>query len=355
MSHSAQSKDPFFSLPVEITEDVLIASEPQGVARLSQCSKHLYNIVNRTEDNHIWRSLFLNIFDHPQNALYSSRSNTSPGIRWKAELKRRIQAQNIIRSTTEQPNDTWGPGMRSRYKWWASEVIDAYDICAEIIREATPAVSTHYTSVASTSSSVVEKSTESNNIEWMDLLLRTNPNFLWPPAAPLRQSSLGDLVEPVPPKVPEPDNSLGQYFTNSPSRARLRAHFGVSSFETACTPFDSTRLVARMYVYDLRNYRPETLYGPWSVDEAKPGSVTANWIHINHILTVIVGNLDEYRSHIEIKEIDPPTGLEHTRSHSAPGWEKRAERDWAGVEGTWKRIICFMDYTDLDGMSRNAC
>jgi len=38
-------------------------------------------------------------------------------------------------------------------------------------------------------------------------------------------------------------------------------------------------------------------------------------------------------------------GLQAIRAYSAPG--AAPGLDWAGVEGTWRRYVCFMDYRDL--------
>ena len=40
----------------------------------------------------------------------------------------------------------------------------------------------------------------------------------------------------------------------------------------------------------------------------------------------------------------PPVTLDAIRAYSAPGSQNRKDYDWAGVEGTWRRYVCFMDY-----------
>lgn len=324
----AQPRDPFTSLPVEITEDVLVASEARGVARLSQCSKQLYNIVNRLGDNHIWRSLFLDLFDDPRNSAFAV-ADSMHEFDWKVEFQRRVKAWNVIRST--ERNDVWESSMKGPHAGWAHEVIGAYDVCANIIKDIAPASTEAETS---------------RNVEWLQSILMSNLDFLWPPL-PNEDSYSEEFESSF--LTPATDKTISLFLNNSPSRARLRAHVGVTPSEIAQIPFDNTRLVARAYVYDLRNYKPETFYGPWRIDDANPGSITANWVHVSHLMTVIMGNVDEYRGHLGNMEIDPPTGLENARAYSAPGWAKRPDGDWAGVAGTWRRIVCFMDYNDLDG------
>jgi hypothetical protein len=98
---------------------------------------------------------------------------------------------------------------------------------------------------------------------------------------------------------------------------------------------ESLRVRSRCAVYDLRHYRCETQYGPY----LKGGAV--NWMHAEAIINVIQMNLQE--THLWV-DTHPPVGLEATRTYSVTGAANRAPADWACIEGTWRRFVCFMDY-----------
>ncbi|PBL00933.1 hypothetical protein ARMGADRAFT_1160200 [Armillaria gallica] len=91
---------------------------------------------------------------------------------------------------------------------------------------------------------------------------------------------------------------------------------------------------SRCFAYDLRNYNMGNNWGPYLRD----GSV--NWLHVQHLMTVIWANLADLPE--RWKNVRPSVGLEATRAFSAP--DIASQRDWAGVEGTWRRYVCFMDY-----------
>jgi len=57
--------------------------------------------------------------------------------------------------------------------------------------------------------------------------------------------------------------------------------------------------------------------------------------------------MEEFIARGRFDDLAAPSGYEKTAPYSAPGWNNRASGDWAGVEGTWKRVISFMDYRDL--------
>ncbi|KAK1226408.1 hypothetical protein PQX77_010619 [Marasmius sp. AFHP31] len=101
------------------------------------------------------------------------------------------------------------------------------------------------------------------------------------------------------------------------------------------------RTNSRFYVYDLQNYHIENGWAPFIT-----GSSTANWVHINHLIHVVLMNLREIPA---LWGRRPPLGLEASRAYSAPGLGHSKVEDWAGVEGLWRRYVCFMDYRDLYG------
>ncbi|KAJ7225896.1 hypothetical protein GGX14DRAFT_422797 [Mycena pura] len=147
----------------------------------------------------------------------------------------------------------------------------------------------------------------SNNVEWLDNVLR-NTDILESPFLP-SEAQFGD---------------------------RLKTCMALSlkeETEDNVEELRDLRTRSRCFVYDLQNYHVGNHWGPFHLD----GEV--NWIHMNHIINVVTSNLRE------CPEPLPPHGLEATRAHSAPG--PYSADDWAGVEGTWQRYVCFMDYRAL--------
>jgi hypothetical protein len=89
-------------------------------------------------------------------------------------------------------------------------------------------------------------------------------------------------------------------------------------------------------VYDLGNYRRDNDYGPFL------GRGQINWVQAEAIVNVIQTNLMDLRDIWMDRR--PPVGLEATRAYSVAGARNRLSVDWACVEGTWRRFVCFMDY-----------
>ncbi|KAJ7630586.1 hypothetical protein FB45DRAFT_915944 [Roridomyces roridus] len=123
---------------------------------------------------------------------------------------------------------------------------------------------------------------------------------------------------------------------------RLKAYMGLSltpDTEDNLEQLRTTRTHSRCAVYDLRNYHRGNRWGPYMTD----GSI--NWSRVEQLINVVETNLREQQiEHPSIPFPRPPVGLQAIRPHSAPGDFSGA--DWAGVEGTWRRYVCFMDYRD---------
>ncbi|KAJ7693683.1 hypothetical protein B0H17DRAFT_1199789 [Mycena rosella] len=121
---------------------------------------------------------------------------------------------------------------------------------------------------------------------------------------------------------------------------RLKAYMALSLKEDTEDDLEELRAIrtrSRCFVYDLRNYQAHNNWGPYLSN----GKV--NWTHVEAIVNVVETNLREQPSEDIIPR--PPFGLQAIRARSAPG--DYTGPDWAGVEGTWQRYVCFMDYRDL--------
>ncbi|KAG9037803.1 hypothetical protein FRB95_004090 [Tulasnella sp. JGI-2019a] len=184
---------------------------------------------------------------------------------------------------------------------------------------------------------------------------------------------------------------------------RLRSMLHPASESTSSSPLSllrnkgrvNLRTAARSYAYDLRMYSKFNLWGPLLRDPKQlPLSddddyhYIARWRHLECLMMVVTFNIEEERMSMAggtlaflLSTPSPPMHPDSLRPWSAPGFAKqladKIERerslradvlccpstcsdppamsesgwpdwnDWAGVEGRWKRIICFMDYRDL--------
>ena len=130
-------------------------------------------------------------------------------------------------------------------------------------------------------------------------------------------------------------------------RSRLRAYIALShenSFDAAsCARMERLRRASRTFVYDMRKYRRETLWGPFrTADDER--TVLVDWEHVEHILNVVglklrevpLARLGFYKQSL--------FHLDALRADSIVGVSELPEEDWAGVTGRWRRFVCFMDY-----------
>ena len=89
-------------------------------------------------------------------------------------------------------------------------------------------------------------------------------------------------------------------------------------------------------VYDLRNYTAQTLWGPFRFD----GSRMVDWEMVEAIMLVLVRNLRISRvfTHQFIQPIwdRPFVGVRYAEPD-----------DVYGINGTWMRLVCMLDYDDL--------
>jgi hypothetical protein len=127
---------------------------------------------------------------------------------------------------------------------------------------------------------------------------------------------------------------------NNQVRSRIRTYLGLSldggKDDETKARLDGLHTRSQCKVYDLRNYRRDNNYGPYLVG----GQV--DWVQAEALVNVMQMNL--MKLHNVWKDTRPSVGLEATRAYSVTGAGNRASGDWACVEGTWRRIVCFLDY-----------
>lgn len=160
--------------------------------------------------------------------------------------------------------------------------------------------------------------------------------------------------------------------------AKLNVHYGIPLRRRTLGPPSRTHQYARARVYDLRQYTEKTMWGPFKAD----GSGHVDWEKVEAIMIDLAHNLEKYTlrpcGHFEFSWHDnfygcaadsyesTPLATEFDASpvsdevlvllsQTLPGASPISDapvpslddRDPYGVTGTWRRVVCFLDYTDL--------
>ncbi|THH07138.1 hypothetical protein EW145_g3598 [Phellinidium pouzarii] len=279
-------------IPTELTENALVLSHPRDVASFAQTCRTARALVYEARDQHLWRRLFLEQpFDDPRCSLAvgTVHTHTSNPIDWKKELQWRVYTMRVIQKISTHP----------------PELFDALGALVGVVKNAPP---------------MPEQPNESKDLGWLNNLVSEHDVF------GNGASAASDWTDEEQQRLAELWSYIG-WRDSITNRAAEELHV--------------SRNTARSFVYDMRNYSRESGWGPFMPD--KRGHV--NWKHIESAITVVICNLLDLGG--LWPDTRPPCGLDATRAYSAPGSHKRDPRDWAGVEGTWRRYVCFMDYRDL--------
>ncbi|CDO72735.1 hypothetical protein BN946_scf184990.g18 [Trametes cinnabarina] len=382
------------SLPAELIERVLIFSDPRDVSRYAQTCRFARKLVYEPKDQFLWRELYLGRpFDDLRHAVRLPQRHpvlrfdlTSDGdqgkstvfTQWRSEVERRIQAEAIAAS-----DDSDAELLRQAYKTFLAAV----DTAAPMSES----------DMGPDGKTILSRS---ENLRWLDRVLRrtrildrpisfssTPSNTLAEPAAV--SAGTRSHARNAPPRFGAIAEELHQ------SRRKLRAYVALShesSFNAESRArMAEIRRTSRCFVYDMRKYHPETLWGPYRIvhlpysradhsnrtasgeeephgadetlseSDAIPTSgeesvageenhrttLVVNWEHIEHIMNVVGLKLRDVSDVCLGYYKKPPFTLEALRAYSAVGSFERPPHDWAGVTGKWRRFVCFMDYRDL--------
>lgn len=215
------------TLPPEILQYLLgTFCHPRDVALFSMTCHHAEALIHEGPDQYLWRQLFLRSvpFDDPRKSVHSS-CNAADAIDWKSELLRRMKAEVIAFSGTENIYE------RKR----------ALQTFVSVVQDALPTIEGLKSS--------------SDNLQWLGRVLR--------------ESQI--LDEPV----QGPDTRL-----NSQLRSYLALTLEDGKDEGTRTRLINRRTASRCFVYDLRNYHSGSRWGPYMPD----GSGRINWVHVEHFI-----------------------------------------------------------------------
>ncbi|KAH6916765.1 hypothetical protein BKA70DRAFT_1250489 [Coprinopsis sp. MPI-PUGE-AT-0042] len=291
------------SLPLELVHQILSFARPRTVAAFSQTNKAAYAAVYGPDTQHLWRSLYLSYpLDDP---LVVAKERLDAGLQ-----------------TAVQPSDfiDW----RTRVQQVASVEMYAsrppeLDLDESDKDWTLAPLSLLHSELRPAGQDRDGRSRHSFNAKWIDKTL--SPSTL-----------LSARID---------DESVPASDKQSLSRMRVCLNRTFRQYKGKDLNNADTverRTDSRVFVYDLQNYGQNTNWGPFRMGEG--GTHLVDWVHLEHLLTVIWLNICEWGAPF------PPRGMECARAFSAPDTTFSAE-DWAGVEGSWSRYVCFMDYRDL--------
>ncbi|KAJ4490350.1 hypothetical protein J3R30DRAFT_3278280 [Lentinula aciculospora] len=107
---SFSSPTHIFCLPLEVTEQVLVACAfsglPEAIASFSQSCRMYFDLIYGGTDCHLWREIYLAAFDDPRPKLKILRRPVVPdsfigtSFDWKYEYQSRIRAGKLFRGST---------------------------------------------------------------------------------------------------------------------------------------------------------------------------------------------------------------------------------------------------------------
>ncbi|KAI9059663.1 hypothetical protein FKP32DRAFT_1657569 [Trametes sanguinea] len=376
------------SLPTELIERVLIFSDPRDVLRYAQTCRFARKLVLEPKDHFLWRELYLGRpFDdlrhtvpvpqrHPSlrsgAELGGARADTTTSSPWRSELLRRMEAEAIAASSE---------GDQEQLQRAFETFVAAVETAAPVRED----------EIGADGKTVLSRS---ENLRWLDRVLRRTrvlDQLVFLVGAGPGGDTDGHTAENVSSATrshdrgpPAPDGS-GEAFRQL--RCQLRAFVALShenSFaEESRARMGAIRKNSRCFVYDMRKYKAETLWGPYrtlslpyprahsstaseaestdsedmrsdsevsskassKADEVDKPTLVVNWEHVEHIMNVVGLKLREVSNMSMLGFFKkPPFTLDALRAYSAIDSFERPPHDWAGVTGKWRRFVCFMDY-----------
>ena len=376
-----------FQLPNEVAEMILILSDhPPSITAFAQTCRAFRSLVYDSTDNHLWRRLYLTRFDDPGESLHL-RLDQVDTVDWGEEYRRRIWAIKFLTasSKTRQFYQSFKSSPPSFVPGLSPIDIDAR---AEAWRTALTLLSTARPShsrnpllklpesgyspsltAANSHSSKLPRSapfTASKNMEVFEnifgqrkgiplsLLLKLishKPEYLWDSTSEAQEfykyitccgvaTSLdvaGDEISMIDSLLKEVNEDPGQL------HSRLSQGRGVEFSRRMLS-------LAQRRVYDMDYPQEHTMYGPFlrvdsPTNDAASYSLVPDWMHlaaIRQVVRQVIGDDPgfEDKQHCFFVSLStlrggwwvpPPTIEDDISTHGM-------ERDWAGVEGTWRQV-----------------
>ncbi|KIM79242.1 hypothetical protein PILCRDRAFT_560526 [Piloderma croceum F 1598] len=91
-----------FTLPQELLQHIIIVSAfgapPSTIAAITETCKFFYSLVYNSTDHHLWREIFLAIFDDPRPLLgyLTTLRGKQTAFDWEKEFKSRMRAAQVV-------------------------------------------------------------------------------------------------------------------------------------------------------------------------------------------------------------------------------------------------------------------
>ncbi|KAH7104718.1 hypothetical protein BKA62DRAFT_693176 [Auriculariales sp. MPI-PUGE-AT-0066] len=291
----------FSAIPVELIEHVCSFVDPVDLASLNLTNKALYGLIEESEDKHLWKCIFLTLFDHPKYAVAQiALEQPSHGgsekdkfvYNWRTALKRRFRAGKILAAFSRVDR---------------TERIFALRTLCDIVLSSPPHT---------------PKMVHSNSAQFVQDLLQQHPLPAfnkWPEHATAEELEL---------------------------KSWLRANAAVPPAEADAFNADFDRLTARATIYDLDNHRRHAHFGPFTAN------LNISWIYIDAIVQLALHNVKQDMP--AAFDLYPPNSFQNSRRFSSKDYHRRRPHDWAGIDGVWTRLVCFCDYRDLITYNHSA-
>lgn len=327
LSSSRRHAD-LWSFPQELIERTLTFCHPSDVAAFARTCKTAHPVVYGAGDQYLWRSLFLNYpFDDPRHAVEHVNANAVT-FDWRGELQRRVAAEQ------------WATGGNPLLEE------DAIRAFSEVLDQARPG------EPPQNWEELAEHAT-SHNLRWLvtvfgleegesthKALSRSNRQWSY-------QSRIGQLGGRLRAYHALSRDGLGPWVED------IRATIRPSTLQK----LNSIRSKSRADVYSLTSYTDENMYGPYLPFAPDIKDHPVNWWQVDAIVNVIILNVRDCCRQMFANPtnsvddltvgIRPPMGLCATRAYTAPKSLTDVPGDWAGITGTWRRYVCFMDYRSV--------
>ncbi|KAI8962165.1 hypothetical protein F5Y11DRAFT_323565 [Daldinia sp. FL1419] len=305
-------------LPPEILQHVLGYVEPSDLGWLPRVCKNLYHTINK--NNSLFKVVYLNSYDNPLN---------KPIVNWVQALQDVVHLQVI--------------GRRGLVQDKKNELSFVYDTVKSFLQN------------AATDTERFETTTQkvSRNVDILRSIFKDGTNQ----SAFFCRSTIFSRARK---ECTCSENNAPSVQSDRQKSAYLHCLFGVPVLyaHLEAHPMGQRKMnpFACSVVYDLRQYTANTKWGPFMDDDTD----RVDWEKVEAIMIVIGANLRK----LEISKFPlcrsfweypfagtwPQSYIPHPalREPDSPEASGALElQDPYGVTGTWLRIVCFLDYTDL--------
>ncbi|PBP23681.1 F-box [Diplocarpon rosae] len=308
-------------LPNEIIHNVFCFLDPVDLVHLSESCKFLYS--NIKNDGQLYKAIYLHTLDPPL-------VSTCPEFDYETEMKQFVKYRRILES-------------RASPEKKAEDILFVTERTTSLLRTAQPdgqnfAFLRTYFTPPSTDQKL-------RNLDAFVSLSSTFTRALKPPHSWKQH--------------PSPSSDIRQ------ASAKLHVLYGKALLEPASPKYHLPYPYAVSMVYDLRNFTEETLWGPYLAD----GQASVDWEKLEAAMLVLAHNIQQFNQRVgeEIANSVTTSAWEGANPKSFKnmhlvGWEEadgEEERDSLpedpfGIEGTWMRVVCFLDFHEFFAYNFNS-